>query len=251
MLNNNDGETFSFQPLSPKRNSEEIAHQIEESIISKRYNPNDKLPTERELAAQFNAGRGAVREALRILEGAGLIFVKPGGDGGIFVKELDSTIMTKTISKMVRIGQISIQDVTDIRIVLESLVIKNIIDSIGEKEIQILETNIIDCEALINQQKTPIDEVQNFHRLLASFCKNILLVHLVDAVVDLSDSFIKNKLPGKPLTPSHLKHHSALVRALKKKDLSSAIKAIITHLNSVDKHLKDYYSKMESDNIAG
>ena len=119
--------SFVFQPISQKRNSEVIAMQIEEAILAKRYKLNDKLPSERELALQFNAGRGAVREALRILEGTGLIFVKPGGDGGIFVKEIDSSTMTKTIFNMVRIGYISIQDVTEIRVNLETKVIENII----------------------------------------------------------------------------------------------------------------------------
>jgi len=244
-----ENSTFSFKPLSPKRNSEQIAHQIEESIISKRYKPHDRLPTERELATQFNAGRGAVREALRILEGSGFIFVKPGGDGGIFVKELDSSIMTKTILKMVRIGQISIQDVTEIRILLESKVIETIIGTIGEKEIQALESNVLVCETLIHQKIPPIDEIQDFHRLLASFSNNILLAHLVNAIVDLSDSFVKNKLPGMPLSPSHLEHHSSIIKALKQKDIKAARIAIIAHLGSVDKYLKDHYKNGSSQDF--
>ena len=235
---------FVFQPISQKRNSEVIAMQIEEAILAKRYKLNDKLPSERELALQFNAGRGAVREALRILEGTGLIFVKPGGDGGIFVKEIDSSTMTKTIFNMVRIGYISIQDVTEIRVNLETKVIENIIDSINEEGIKALEDNILSCEKLIKDKISPIEEIQNFHRQLASHCSNLLLVHLVNGIVDLSDAFIKNELPGKPLTPSHISHHKSIVESLKRKDLEAGRKAITHHLSSVDRHLKDQYAKM-------
>ena len=237
---------FTFQPLSQKRSSEVIAMQIEEAIFSKRFKLNDRLPSERELAVQFNTGRGTVREALRILEGSGLILVKPGGDGGIFVKEIDSSTMTKTIFNMVRIGHISIQDVTEIRVILEMKVIEHIIDSLGEAEIAALEDNIVSCEKLIKNQLSPIDEIQNFHRLLASFCKNFLLVYLVNGIVDLSDTFVKNKMPGKPLTPSHIRHHKSIVDALKRKDLKAARKAICNHLRSVDNHLKVHYTRIQA-----
>jgi DNA-binding transcriptional regulator YhcF (GntR family) len=96
-----------FKPVSPKRNSEDIALQIENLIISRIYKSNDRLPPERELAIQFNAGRPAVREALRLLDGSGYIRVKPGGDGGIFVKELDSSRITKTILDFIKSGNIN------------------------------------------------------------------------------------------------------------------------------------------------
>ena len=163
-----------FKPVSPKRNSEEIASQIEESIFAKSYKPNDRLPSERELAVQFNAGRAAVREALRILEGSGFIRVKSGGDGGIFVKQLDSSRMTKTILDLVRIGNIDVQEITQARIVIETSILESCIDSLKEEDIQALEQNINKCEELIEHEESTEGEVQNFHLLLASFSHNHL-----------------------------------------------------------------------------
>lgn len=47
--------------------------------------PEDKLPSERDMAAMLQASRNSVREALRILEDRGLIYVKTGS--GVFVKD--------------------------------------------------------------------------------------------------------------------------------------------------------------------
>ena len=234
---------FVFQPLSPKRNSEEIALQIEESIITRQFEPNERFPSERELAVQFNAGRGVVREALRILEGLGFIYVKPGRDGGIFVKEFDTSKMTRTLIDLVRLGNISIREITETRTIIETSIIESCIDSMRQRDLLALEKNIESCEELIKGKKPLQGEVQDFHRLLASYSKNQLLTYFLNAIVDISNSYVKNKLPGLPLSPTHLDHHRAILDALKKRNLEEAKKAITIHLDSVDKHLKKYHRK--------
>ena len=231
-----------FKPVSPKRNSEEIAFQIEKSIISRVYKPNDKLPSERELAVQFNAGRPAVREALRLLEGSGYIRVKPGGDGGIFVKELDSSRITKTILDFVKVGNINLKDITKARIFIEGSILESCIDSLKKTEIRALEQNINKCEALIGDHKSTFGEIQDFHILLASFCNNVILEFFLISLVDISDSYVQKNLPGLPMSPSHIEHHRAILKGIKNKNLDKAKKALIKHLDSVADHLNDYFS---------
>ena len=59
--------------------SREIANILRDEILRKRYRSGDRLPSERDLAARFDASRGAVREALSQLEQLGLIHIQPGG----------------------------------------------------------------------------------------------------------------------------------------------------------------------------
>lgn len=59
--------------------SHDIAHSLRTDILRQRYRCEDRLPSERELAARFGASRGAVREALSQLEQLGLIRTQPGG----------------------------------------------------------------------------------------------------------------------------------------------------------------------------
>ena len=74
-----------FVPLSPKRNFEEVANQIKELILSGQLKPLERLPSERDMAEQFNASRNTVREAYRILEETGFIRMKTGNTGGAMV----------------------------------------------------------------------------------------------------------------------------------------------------------------------
>jgi GntR family transcriptional repressor for pyruvate dehydrogenase complex len=234
-----------FRPLSPKRNSEEIAYQIEESIISKQFKPNDRLPPERELAEQFNAGRGAVREALRRLEGQGFVHVKPGRDGGIFVKELDSSGMTKTLLDLVRIGDVHLQELTVVRILIETKILELCIENLDDDGIAKLEENIKTCEALIKDQKSVFGEHQNFHTLMASLSRNRLLEHFLSAIVEISDTFVKKHSPKWRVIPqSHIKGHKAILKGLKERDIEKAKRALLRHLNAVDGTLNECRKKL-------
>ena len=59
--------------------SHEIADILRDEILRRRYRSGDRFPSERDLAARFDASRGAVREALSQLEQLGLIHTQPGG----------------------------------------------------------------------------------------------------------------------------------------------------------------------------
>jgi DNA-binding FadR family transcriptional regulator len=60
------------------RRYESIARAIEEAMLAGRIGPGDRLPSERELMAQFGAGRGTVREALFALRKMGLVELSAG-----------------------------------------------------------------------------------------------------------------------------------------------------------------------------
>ncbi|MCE5252752.1 MAG: FCD domain-containing protein [Actinomycetia bacterium] len=59
-------------------------------IFSGRLSPGDKLPSERELAAQFGIARITLRAALRSLETIGFLVVKIGSKGGAWIADPDT-----------------------------------------------------------------------------------------------------------------------------------------------------------------
>lgn len=59
--------------------------QIAERIRLGELNAGDRLPSERELAAAMRISRATLREAIRVLDDAGILTVRPGSSGGIFV----------------------------------------------------------------------------------------------------------------------------------------------------------------------
>lgn len=60
-----------------KRLKEDIVRELKFRILSETYKPGQRLPAERELAAEYSVSRPVVHEALLILEGCGLVTMRP------------------------------------------------------------------------------------------------------------------------------------------------------------------------------
>lgn len=73
---------------SSKDLAPQIANAIRESIISGALPVDERLPSESELAEQFNVSRPTVREALKRLAAQNLIRTLRGATGGAFVNRL-------------------------------------------------------------------------------------------------------------------------------------------------------------------
>ena len=75
-----------FSEYKHRRASDFIASEIKKSILAKKFQEGDRLPSERSLADQFSVSRLSIRDALRLLETQGLIVIKQGATGGAFVQ---------------------------------------------------------------------------------------------------------------------------------------------------------------------
>jgi GntR family transcriptional regulator, transcriptional repressor for pyruvate dehydrogenase complex len=75
-----------FEPVSTRRTFEEAVEQIADKVRSGDLAPGDRLPSERHLAAQMRISRPTIREAVRMLADAGVLEVRRGQSGGIFVR---------------------------------------------------------------------------------------------------------------------------------------------------------------------
>jgi GntR family transcriptional regulator, transcriptional repressor for pyruvate dehydrogenase complex len=75
----------SFEPVATRRTFEEAVEQIAEKIKTGDLHTGDRLPSERELASQMRISRPTLREAIKTLTEAGVLEVRRGQAGGIFV----------------------------------------------------------------------------------------------------------------------------------------------------------------------
>lgn len=74
-------------PLHVPPAYEHVVDRIRRSIWLRLVLPGDRLPSERALAESFGVSRVTVREALRVLQGEGLVATSRGSGGGSIVRE--------------------------------------------------------------------------------------------------------------------------------------------------------------------
>ncbi len=88
-----------FTRVGKSRISETIAGHIRQAIRDGRLQTGDKLPSERELGLRFAVSRVSIRDALRILESAGLIEVRVGAGGGATVTSPGDTEVARSTAQ--------------------------------------------------------------------------------------------------------------------------------------------------------
>jgi GntR family transcriptional repressor for pyruvate dehydrogenase complex len=76
---------IAFVPVGPRRTFEGAVEQIAERIRLGELDAGDRLPSERDLAASMQISRATLREAVHVLVDAGVLAVRTGSTGGIFV----------------------------------------------------------------------------------------------------------------------------------------------------------------------
>jgi GntR family transcriptional repressor for pyruvate dehydrogenase complex len=80
-----DGERNEARTESYRPGYEVVAEQILQLIAESRLQPGDRMPTEKELAAQLGASRTVIREALKILSAIGRVRAQKGR--GLYVAD--------------------------------------------------------------------------------------------------------------------------------------------------------------------
>jgi DNA-binding FadR family transcriptional regulator len=111
-----------FTAARPVRAFESIIDQVEKVILQGELSAGDQLPPERQLQTMLGVSRNTLRESLRVLEQKGLIEIRIGNKGGIFVREINSDPMSEGLALFVRSNRISLDQMAEFRQDLEGLV---------------------------------------------------------------------------------------------------------------------------------
>ncbi len=110
-----------WHPVTRSRSHELVLDQIEDRILAGTLRVGDRLPGERDLAAQLRVSRSAVREAIRSLEAQGVVRagVGSGKDAGTVVSAMPSQALTRLLRLHVALANFPMDDVVDARVMLE------------------------------------------------------------------------------------------------------------------------------------
>jgi DNA-binding FadR family transcriptional regulator len=108
-----------FTAVRVTRSFDEVVRQLHAGLLSGRYSPGDRLPNERELGAMLEVGRSTVREAMRMLELQGLVEVRPGRNGGIFVAEPSGRNVGAALETLLRFRPPSRAELLEFRVSFE------------------------------------------------------------------------------------------------------------------------------------
>ena len=106
-----------LQTIEPVSAVSAVTRRLLDFFTSGEIAAGDRLPAERQLAAQLGVGRSAVREALAALELLGIVSVRPGS--GTYLKGSVSELLPQTLSWGLWLGEPKTVELIQVRQVLE------------------------------------------------------------------------------------------------------------------------------------
>ena len=170
----NTQSTPFLRPVERRRAFEEILFQLEKAIAAGHLSAGDRLPSERELATQFQVSRTSVREALRVLEALGIVRVRRGAENGATLLEEPGNALAQLLRFYLALQHVSMESFLEFRITLESWAAdlaasRQPVDELVEAE-ALLER--MEAEELDQHDFLELDLA--FHMQLAQACGNEL-----------------------------------------------------------------------------
>ena len=173
----------SFGPVATRRTFEEAVEQIAEKVKSGDLHVGDRLPSERELAAQMRISRPTLREAVKVLSEAGVLEVRRGQSGGIFVaSELIPRELLQSRSE-IRVGEVA--GVLEARRLLEPRVAQLAAVHAGEDDFAAMQATIdrqrelARQEDFLRQEDLFLQLDLKFHVAMARATRNSTVVSLM------------------------------------------------------------------------
>lgn len=232
-----------FQAIRSARAFEEIAQQIRAELAQGRLKVGTRLPSERALSEQFGVSRNTLREALRSLEHAGLIRLQKGASGGAFISGRSGDAIATGLMDMYHMGAIQPEHLTEARIWLESILVREACARATPADIEALNRNIEAAEEATRKGDFPERAATNleFHRILARMTGNPIMVIVMNGVLNVLAEFIGQI--GHYENAYVLPSRRRFVKHIAAKDADAAV----AEMESILKRLqRSYLSKVES-----
>lgn len=110
-----------WKPIPRLRAHEQVVAEIESRLIAGTLKAGDRLPAERQFAEALGVSRGAVREALRILEAIGVVEAGTGSgptSGSMIVKDSIAG-MAMVLRIHLQLASFTQEDLVEIRLLIE------------------------------------------------------------------------------------------------------------------------------------
>ena len=246
-----DEKTVYFNPIKNKRTFDEIATEIKKMIVGGILKPGDKLPSESEIARQFNVGRQTVREALRMLELSGFLTVHKGGGGGSVITNTIINTIRKSFMDAVQMHNISVGELTVARAEVERLVICHAVENATEEDIAALKENISKGSKVIASGVQAFEENMDFHVLLAKAAKNAVFTIVMESIMAIVSDFLSRIPQTLEISKRILKEHELMVDAIAERDKDRAVELMDRHLGFVGKRFNSSFEQIARKNRVG
>lgn len=213
---------------------EALRAELLKGLKSGSWPPGSRLPTERDLCANFGVSRSALRRVLLELREQGLITQKVGS--GTYVAEKPGKAaggMDAGTGRFLAVPSVSPAELMEARLLLEPMLVDLIVNNASHTDFDRLEDCCARAEAAASLEAfEKLDS--ELHEQLALATHNALFISVFKLMAEIRESgewgFLKQKVLTAERREVLQKEHRRIVAALRQRDVDTARRAIFDHL---------------------
>ena len=235
-----------FSPLKSTRKSEEVFDQIARFIRNGRFEPGTKLPSERELATQFNTSRPTIREALYRAELVGLIEVRHGA-GSYVASSRQREAMDRPIIELIKKEAHRISEFFELRRALEGWCAAQAAKGATRKDLADMKARLDRMKGLdVTGEDWEVNDIA-FHQALAAATGNPMAIRIMGILREGFSAFYRFKrfVPNREEQALIWQHHADIYAAVKRHAPEDARAAIIAHMDFIETRLNESMRVMQ------
>lgn len=218
---------------APVRTWRTVLQHVERRLLDGDLGPGDRLPSERDLAAELGVGRSSVREAVRVLEVMGLIRTSTGSgpQAGAIVIAAPGGGLSALLRLQVAAQGFPIADVVGTRLILEQAVVAALAHAGADTEHA---HRILDAmEADLDAADFLVLDAQ-LHLTLAEASGNTVVAAMMTGLRDSIESYVlsgSTRIPDWSRMADRLRaEHRDLVRAIDEGRAGDAAALVRDHI---------------------
>lgn len=226
-----------------------LAETIADGIVGRGMRPGDRLPTEAEMIAEYEVGRGTLREALRVLEAQGVIEIRVGAGGGPFVARPDPGRLAQMLSLLLRMSDVTLREVLDARLIIEPALAGQAAALRDDGHVAALRANQGTLEAAPRGSSEFMRLNQEFRTLLADASGNRPLAALWSALSAIADGHEAGVRYSPAALSGLIAAHRKITDAVAGGDSAIAARVMTSHLDATREYVTRYYPHLLDDPV--
>ena len=226
--------------------AEAVAREILTRICEEKLAPGSQLPGEAQMLADYDVGRGSLREALRILEVHGIIKIKAGPGGGPIVIGTTTNDFGRMATMFFQAGGMTFREIIDARLVLEPLMARLAAERRQQETLDLLS----ETRTETGSDQAYLKTSESFHRLVASMSGNRILNLISHAMEDIFHARVSGMLFPPERRGDVVDAHDQIADAIAKGDAARAERLMRDHMVDYARYVEARHPALMDEVVA-
>jgi GntR family transcriptional repressor for pyruvate dehydrogenase complex len=229
----NEVSIYAFNNVNKSSTVERIVENLITLIKQRRLKAGDKLPSERQLCGLIGVSRPILREALKALQVMNIIHIRQGA--GAYVRGLDPEDVIEHLDIVFHLDSSLYHDLYEARRILEASVARLAADSISDQELAVIEENIRQAAASIDDEHTFYQKDLELHGMILKAAGNRVIPIFMQSINKLSLLSRTKTNAQSDIRKNVIRDHELILEALKNRDPVQSAQAMEQHITNVAK----------------